>query len=351
MVKTAENTSGKPYSAATGKKINDIIAPVSRVKQMPTSKQSVSAKTQPTNVKAVPKKTRVVASHSKHRSPQPSQTLMRRAVKKPAAGLKKQLHVQQPMSQNRESISVKHAVNRVDETKLRRAQQTQTHSQVNRFHAPAAVPVTLAPVPVKEAPRTTSSIKQPSTTPPVPARAPADMFEKAIANATHYVDIAERKAHFKKHARRHAFTMIAGILFLVRLGAFTTDRNTRSLQIKVAGVVAGVSTQAPDFKAAGFVYDGVAAHGTKLIYGFRNSLTRYQLVEQTTNWSGQEMIDQVSSVAANGTPNYTTLDVGNVTVYKFSSRHATWINHGTWYQVHGDQPLSDAQLAALVKNA
>jgi hypothetical protein len=173
------------------------------------------------------------------------------------------------------------------------------------------------------------------------------MFEHAIANATHFVDIAGRKTQFKKKARRHALAMSSGVLALLFIGGFLAYQNTPKLQVKVAGAVAGVSTRMPDFKAAGFTYEGVSANGSRVTYTFKSSLASYRLVAQATSWSGEDMIKQVSSVSASGMPNYQTVSSGTLTIYKFSDRHATWVNHGTWYQVHGDQPLSDAQLKSL----
>lgn len=346
MEKNVLQMNGKAYDAVTGRRIDGLVPP----KKATLKAAATSASPAASKVSAKARQT----NHAAYRQPQHAQTLMRRAVKKPTTGLKKQLHVHQAISHApAQTIAVKHVASHVDSTRLRRAESTEKHAQVSRFNPPSVVPVTFTAVPVKHAPQDIPGTEPPTPVvpPPTPTNTPPDIFEQAIANATHFVDVAEHKTHFKKKARRHALTMTAGVFALLMLGSFLTYQNTPTLQVKVAGVVAGVSTRMPDFKAAGFSYEGVSGSGTKVVYRFKSSLAHYQLIEQTTNWTGQEMIDQVSSVAANGTPNYTILTVGKRTVYKFNDRHATWVANGTWYQVHGSQPLSDSQLTALVQNS
>lgn len=340
---------GKSYDAVTGRRITDIIAPAHKqVKQAPKPKQITVTK-QP-SVHSQPAHT--TATHAKRHAPQSAQTLMRRAVKKPQSGLKKQLHVQQELAHTREhAIPVKHVAAHVDTARARRAKQIEKAQQVHRFHSPAQIPVTFTHVAVQAAPQSVSLHEPPIQAPPIQSSNPVDIFEQAIANATHFVDIAAHKKHFKKKARRHFVTMTAGIAALLAIASFLTYSNTPSLQARMAGVVAGVSTSMPNFTAAGFKYEGVSAHNERLTYTFRSELATYQLVEQQTNWNGAQMIRQVSSVKANGAPNYTELAAGTVTIYKFSDSHATWVKDGTWYQVHGKQPLTDAQLTALATNS
>jgi hypothetical protein len=348
MEKTVVHVNGKSYDAVTGRRMTDVIAPVQKqVKKTPKPAQIMSTSVQP---KPSTQHTRQAAAHTRRHAPQSAQTLMRRAVTKPKAGLKKQLHVQHELAHTVEhAIPVKHVAAHVDTARAQRAKQVEKDQQVHRFHGPAQVPVKFGNIAVQAAPQSIST-HEPPVIPATVASQPADLFEQAIANATHYVDIAAHNTYFKKKARRHAIVMTSGIAVLVALGSFFTYSNTPSLQARMAGVVAGVSTSMPDFAAAGFLYEGVSGHEDRLTYRFRSELASYQLVEQQTNWSGAQMIRQISSVKANGTPNYTELSVGSMTLYKFSDSHATWVKDGIWYQIHGSQPLSDAQFTALVQN-
>lgn len=347
MSKIVVKVNGKSYDAVSGRRMDDVIAPV----QKPVHVAKTAAPVTETVQKSTHNQTRQAANHAKAHVPQVSHTLMRRAVKKPSTSLKKQVHVQHELAHtSQQAIRVKHTASHIDHARLQRATSVEQNEQVRRFHSPAVVPVTFAELPVQDAPHYAPAT-EPPVAPPTTSNSPLDMFEQAITNATHYVDVAAHKTHFKKKARRHALAMSAGVLALVFIGGFAAYLNVPKLQVAVAGNVAGVSTKAPDFAAANFVYKGVKAHNDRLVYSFGNELASYQLIEQETNWSASEMIEQVSSIAANGTPNYTVLQSSTTTVYKFSSRHATWVKDGIWYQVHGEQPLSDAQLLVLAQNS
>ena len=90
-----------------------------------------------TSSEQAPNKPRAIFNHAQRHAPQRAHTLMRKAVKKPLPGVKKQLHVQQQVSHNTpQIIPVKHTIGRVDPARSQRALQSEKHTQVNRFHSP-----------------------------------------------------------------------------------------------------------------------------------------------------------------------------------------------------------------------
>ena len=185
---------------------------------------------------------------------------------------------------------------------------------------------------------------------PTPADSPTDIFEHALMNATHYVDVHAHVKHFKKQTKRHLVSMAAGTFALVVIAGFAAYQNTPGLQFKVASIHAGVSTTMPNFKAAGFAYTGVRASDGKLTIGFKDDTGKYQLTQQTTNLANGDVIQNISATDASGNPNYTTVQAGDTTVYRFANTDATWVYGGTWYTVNGNSPLTDSQVQSLVKS-
>ena len=306
----------------------------------------------PVKVRATPQPAHISANHIKPHAAQSSTTLMRRAVKKPSQGIKRQLHVQSELAHPAvRTISVKHSATHIDTTRLAKAQQIPKHQQVDRFHVrQSGVPIVFASIPVQQAPENIPTNDPPVVPPPAPTNRPDDIFERAIDNATHFVDITAHKAHFKKKARRHALSMASGALALLLVAGFAAYQNTPGLQLKVAGLQAGITTATPNFSATGFAYNGATASQSRLVIGLKSGNSTYQLSEQKTNWSGDEMVAQVSAVDASGQTNYNTLDAAGHTVYRFGTTQATWVKDGIWYQVNGTRGLTDAQLKSLVQN-
>ena len=293
-------------------------------------------------------KTPVATKHA----PKPSSTLMRTAVKKPSnQTIRVQAVVADETPELQHIIAPKLSISTVSPLRSERAEQTQRSVKVSRFGEGEAenkldkvehVPVQLAP----EAPEDT----EPAAPEPKRTTTP-DMFVQAIANASHFVDLKEHHTKQRRAAKRHAVSMATGFAALLVIAGFAAYINMPGLQIRIAGIQAGVSAIQPDFQKAGFAYGGVEAVDGKRVIGLKANGNDYKLLERSTNWDGETMIKTVSSVGANGSPNYTEVKVGTNTVYRFNEKQATWVKDGTWYHLSGDAAISDSQLASLVKNS
>lgn len=288
---------------------------------------------------------------AKH-APKPSSTLMRAAVKKPShPAIRVQTTVEDDVPEPRHIVVPKVAISSVNPSRSERAEQTKLSEKISRFGAQeqsSTVTKRFEHVPVQLAPETPES-----TEPPVPepkrTNTP-DMFVRAIASASHFVDLKEHHTKQRRAAKRHAISMATGFAALLVIAGFATYINMPSVQIRIAGIQAGVNATQPNFQKAGFAYGGVQASDGKRVIGLRANGGNYTLLERATNWDGETMITTVSSVNANGAPNYTTVKVGANTVYRFAPTQATWVKNGTWYHLSGTHAVTDSQLASLVKN-
>jgi hypothetical protein len=288
------------------------------------------------------------APHLRARQPQSTQTLIRSAVKKPAPGLKKQIHVQAELTRQVAAVIVpKTAVQSLNPARLQRAQATTRSPKIDRYnHASAPLAARFMPLPVQPTPPQ-PDVAAPKPQPDNKPITPADMFEHAIASADHFADLTASKLHFKKKARRHVASLAAGSLALLLLGGFLAYRNVPDVQLQVAAFRAGIHSSMPDLQAAGFAFDAAKEQNGKLTIGFHGPAGQYQLTQQKTNWSADDMVQTVASIDASGQPNYTTLAAGDQTIYRFANNSATWIDHGTWYQLNGTGALSDYQITSI----
>lgn len=312
----------------------------------------VVAKTVATPLAIKPQPIKVAHATSNHttRQPQVAKTLMRSAVKKPNPSFKKQIQVQGTLQAKAPSlITPKTSVYSISPHRLSKASSTPQSPHIARFTPSQStnIKITVAPLAVQAPPNEPLEAPTPKTD-----NKPLDIFEQAIANANNFIDTRAHNAAFKKKARRHVATMTGGVLALLVIGGFLVYRNIPSLQLKVASIQAGVPTSAmPDFKAAGFTYASTEATPGKLTFALVAAGKGYKLSQQTTNWSDADLLHNLASYEANGTPNYSRLEVGATTVYRFSNNSATWIKNGAWYQLSTEASLSDAQVKAVVQNS
>jgi len=288
-------------------------------------------------------------NHTKAHTLQHSQTLMRTAVQRPAPSFHKQVATKAALQHSVPSLIVpKKSVASLDAGRLARAQTT-SRSPLVAHHASQvhSIQPTFTTLSVQPTPSKAPEAMPP---PPMPTNKPTDIFEHALANATGFIDTKAHHAHFKKKARAHVASMAAGTLALLVIAGFAAYQNTPGLQLRVAGMRAGIATSMPNFKAAGFAYNGVKAGDGKVTVGFSGASGNYQLTQQATNLSSSEMIQNIGYTDASGIPDYTVVRAGNTPVYRFSNTAATWVKSGQWYQVNGTGNLTDQQLKTLAQN-
>ncbi|TAH36264.1 hypothetical protein EYC59_01130 [Candidatus Saccharibacteria bacterium] len=320
------------------------IAPVSRSHSKPSS----------ITVRKADKPSHTVAIHTTPHARETSQTLMRRAVSKPAPGFKKSIHVQAGLQSAAPSLIVKKSsVYKVTPDRALRAEATPQSKQISRFNSSTrSAAITVAPVPVQPEP---SAPQLQANTPSQAITATTrstDMFERAIENASHFVDTKAHAKAFHRKRRQQVVSIAAASLALLVIAGFATYLNTPGLQFKVASIKAGVTTTMPNLATTGFAYNGVRSDTDKLTIGLKGSTSSAQLVQQTTNWSEADLIRQANTgTDASGNPLYNTFRIGSISVYRFSDTSATWIKNGIWYQLSSPTNLTDAQVKALAQNS
>lgn len=309
----------------------------------------------PHGEKLTVRRTPAPINHTHAHATQRATTLMRTAVTPPSPSFHRQVRTKAALQHAAPSIIVpKRSVSHINTERLVRAQTISRSPLIGR-HYVQATPVlpAIEPLSVQAAPSapTPPDNQPPMTPPPTPTNKPAeDIFEHALANATHFVDMHAHHAQRKKQTRQRVASLAAGVLALLVIAGFAVYQNTPGLQFKVASIRAGVATSMPDFKAAGFAMQSVKAGNGKLYVGLASGNTTYQLTQQPTNLSPTDMIADTSTTTASGRTTYQTLHIGHTEVYRLSGTRATWISKGQWYSVTGATALSDSQLTALVQH-
>lgn len=303
-------------------------------------------------------------NHVKHHVAQHSQTLRRDAVPAPEVSTHNALRPKGALQHKAPAlIELKQSANVVDPDRLARASGTPKSPLVARhaMTAPGLSPV-FVPIAVQPSPTPTPAAP-PVVPPPIPGNdgvppapaptpdnKPTDIFEHALANANHFVDIRTHKELYRKKARAHIASMVFGSLALIVVASFVAYQNSPTLQLKVATTRTGISAHIPNFAAAGFSFNGLRADSDKLIFGFRGTKGTYELTQTSTNFNDANMIQAIGATNANGTPVYQVVMAGNTMVYRFNNTNATWVSDGQWYTVSGTSALTNQQVQAIVQH-
>lgn len=327
-------------------------------KQQTTPKTSKQASTANKRTPAAATKTgthmdvaRGTAKHAKRHQPEDGKTLMRTAVKKPAATKKPIKAKSAPRSDvTTVVVRVEHR-SQADPIKVERAMKVPQSQLITHFSNTTVIPVANHPNAVKTVKPAASTpvldIKPRPVIEPAPEPAvdtPIDIFEHALKQATAH----EQKPVKHKPARRtRRLRLISSALAVLLLVGFIGYQNMVLLNAKLASSKAGFAAAVPTYHPAGFTLGQFAyspGHIT-LNYHSNSDNRSFAVVEQSTTWN--DTILRERYVAPQATASYQTVETEGRTIYLYGKNQATWLDKGVWYRIQASNALSDHQLVEL----
>jgi hypothetical protein len=304
----------------------------------------------------------VRGGHGLQKQVQHSKTLMRAAVKKPAAGTHKHLtpdvaaakptNVVKAAKQAPAKPTITPRTAAISPDRQQLAHATTKSAMVHKFGAPqmpAPLHPSIEPLEVRPTPppaAKTAVMVQHSKT--------ADLLDRALAAAqSHNEPLHELKKPLHKRiahkvgmsskAMAISTTVVAGLL----LGGFYAYQNVPNLAMRVAATRAGFNASMPGYSPSGFAFRGPVQYSAgQVVVSFKSNTDdrTYKLTQQTSSWSSETLLNNY--VAAAGKEYQTYQDRGR-TIYIYDGSSATWVNGGVWYQIEGKSDLSSDQLVRI----
>jgi hypothetical protein len=286
------------------------------------------------------------AKHIHHKT-EKSKTLMRHAVKKPAA----------PKRQAQPARVKRHAAPHldIDPGRNSRAATISKSHMVSRFgthHAPIKPVAAVVPVqPEPEAPPINplgqhheifGSNLQPMS------------LEKAIQQATSHTHAKAKKAskrqkvaHKLRVSTKTANIAAASLATLLLVG-FIAYQNVPNLAMRVATARAGVQGSLPGYQPSGFALSGPIQYRPGQItisYKSNSDNNRaFQVSQKTSEWNSETLREKY---VASERRSYQTYQDGGRTIYIYEGNNATWVDSGVWYQIEGNSSLNSDQLLRI----
>lgn len=321
---------------------------VSKVK--PVAKPKVIAPVAPTVSVTKPTMSDVVHPSQHRRQPQPSTTLMRRAVHKPHINVSAQSgRVSAPLNTNgtlvvpSTAIDSKMSVSSVDIMRLNRAKHVPKSKLVTRFNPQPAAFIASEPLQI-----TAPSKSTVSTIPSTAAK--DDIFTKAIHTANAHAQPKVPASRYKKHRFGNA-GKVAGItaatLSIALIVGVLVYQNMSSIKLQLASSKAGFAATLPSQKPSGYSLANFSAASGIVSAHFRSNsdTTRtFTITEKESTWDSAALRD---NYVRNNASNYQVVESGGRTIYLYNGNTATWVSGGIWYLVTNADSLSNADLIAL----
>lgn len=322
---------GRVYDAATGLPINErVYDQVSRVS--PPKDKAADKKEEPKK-KSSPavERAAVTPAATVHSQTQRSQTLVRRATKKPVKPAKRPT-TGRHMDMAKSTKVTKFAPHPVTKPAAPKTTPAATSKPDKAFRPhplatkAAAKAAAQKPAPVK--PKTTKEVKN-------------EAIAKALS--TPKSKPVKQKSTRNKWLRRAV--IIGGSLLVLGLILFAIYRFIPSVSVGVASAQAGVEASYPEYVPDGYSLSHPVTYSdgeVALKFKSNSNDNSYTITQTRSSWDSSAVLDNVVKPAAG--ENYITTKERGLTVYSYGN-NAAWVNGGILYVISSDNaPLSGEQI-------
>lgn len=347
---------GKRYDATTGALLHN--GHSTKAVAAPAVKHATPAKHKPSMLDVRP-----AASHHRHgNQPQPTHTLMRQAVSKPAASAKSHLkahgHVSHELALAKAAdlqVLPKTSALTVDDRRLRHAKAVHKSKLISRYSdaTPATGAAPAFPLPTPTARPVMDVVPQAASRPhPVNARpqTTADLLQQAIEQATSHEQPAPKLSRLSRAGRPHRrVNKIASVSSLavlsVAMFGFVLHQNMPSIKLDLASSKAGFAASLPASRPAGYSLSKLSSSIGQVDLNYQsggNTQGSFTITEKQSNWDSATLRDMY--VAQTSGDQYQTVQTAGRTLYLYGQQNVTWVNGGIWYLLHSDGSLTNQQL-------
>lgn len=280
-------------------------------------------------------------------APKVARTLMRQAVRKPAAN-KKQLRVQiQAADLAAEALAAvksPKSAQQIDTRRLQQAKRVPRSRLISHFSAATAQPALSAYVPPAE-PLQAVSLRA-ARPAPSKARRPqttSELLDLALQSASSH---KAQPLPAKRRRRRGRLAAAGTVATLLLVAGMASYSQLPAAKLQTASAKAGFSASLPSYKPAGYSLQSLnSGPGTVASRFHSNSDDRnYTVTQRQSSWSSDQLRDDfVRSID----PYYQSVQSGERTIYLYGEGNASWVSDGIWYIVQSHGSLTDRQLLDL----
>ncbi len=141
-------------------------------------------------------------------------------------------------------------------------------------------------------------------------------------------------------------SILASSLAVLILGGYITYMNLPMISMKVAASRAGVNATMPNYKPDGYSLDGPITYSpgqVNINYKSTTNDVSFKLTQAPSNWDSQAVLD---NYVTKQTETYLTFQERGIKVYTFDNK-AAWVNGGLLYTIEGTASLSSDQVLRL----
>lgn len=344
---------GKKYDAVTGKLLSEQQTPVNTVERIiPKANTGVVdgfVKPKKNNINRVPAKNAA-------KPQQRSQTLARKAVKKPDTIISSKQQHKPGILKKRLGVSPRR------EFFAKEVSKSPHVSKFGENNPKSSIVKKSVEAPVKNPPVHTQQAnpekvqKASNATSKQSNTVSHSIIESALANAESHSQPHHQQTKKKNRLisrlgiSSKAIALSSAALAVVLLAGFYTYQNVPNLSMRVAATRAGFDARMPGYKPSGFAFRGPINYqpGEVTVTFKSNSDDReFNFTQNASNWNSDALL---ANYIEKDSKQYQTYQDRGRTLYIYNGSNATWVDDGIWYRIEGNSQMTTDQLIRIASS-
>jgi hypothetical protein len=266
-----------------------------------------------------------VTASTVHSSTQRSQTLHRRAAKKPVATNKR------PQPGRNMDISRSRSISRfAPHPASSTAKRAETPDIKPKTHPTASKAIARSAPVAKPITKTSKEIK--------------DAAISAALSAPTLKPIKQKRINWRWSRR---FTILTTLFALLILGGILVYINLPVLSVGFASTQAGIKATYPEYRPDGYSLSQPVTFSdgeVTLVFKSNSSSAGYTIIQTRSSWDSSAVLDNVVRKSAGD--NYVTTQEKGLIIYTYD-QNAAWVNGGILYEIDSTAPLSGEQIRRI----
>lgn len=351
------NVNGRAYDSVTGLPIDSTaVTTPDRTPSIPKPKPQAVPTPKPT-----PTTSRGVKdSAGVHSTAQRSQTLVRRATKKPAAPQKPVLRRPTPGRHMDIAKSTdvtrfaKHPVMAAPAQSTPKAQpapkKVSAPAQPKKTPATKTTAAAVADKPARLHPIAQRALTRHSAKKTAARTAPAtakEVKEAAIAKALATPTTKAKKPARTRSPRSRRLIIIGSVILVIIAALYAAWRLIPNISVSMAAAQAGIHASYPEYTPDGYSLSQPVTYSdgeVGLKFVSHSNDNHYSITQTRSSWDSTAVLDNVVTPAAGA--NYVTTRERGLTIYTYDTA-AAWVNGGILYKIDSKAPLSSDQIRRI----
>jgi hypothetical protein len=142
-------------------------------------------------------------------------------------------------------------------------------------------------------------------------------------------------------------SVAAAIAVVTIMAGYIWVNNYPKMTVKTAAGKAGVEASVPGFMPSSYSLSGPVAYSpgaVTLNFATQSKGENVQITQKRTVWDSGSLLDNYVAKASN---QYLAVQGQGLTIYLFGNNRASWVNHGIWYNIEGNNSLTRDQLLKI----